>query len=103
MSDWVFYLLWLVVVLVFAGPALRKAGVFIYQWIGWQWSDFQYQRKVRSGKWPYGGYPTCTKCGYDLRSSPVRCPECGQELPPMDSIIVHYLMRVHLGNKDRKN
>jgi hypothetical protein len=36
--------------------------------------------------------PVCRSCGYDLRSSPVRCSECGTPLDPIDSTIVRYMM-----------
>ena len=40
--------------------------------------------------------PVCRSCGYDLRGSPERCPECGAELDPVDSAIVRYM--ISLGN-----
>jgi hypothetical protein len=54
--------LWSPVALTAPLPALRLLGVF------------RLRRRVRSGH--------CAACGYDLRASPARCPECGTPAPP---------------------
>jgi hypothetical protein len=36
--------------------------------------------------------PTCRHCGYDLRSSPQHCPECGNAIDKLDDTIIRYLM-----------
>ena len=31
--------------------------------------------------------PECPACGYDLRASKERCPECGMAIPPLDPMV----------------
>jgi len=46
-------------------PFVLLAALVIYQ----NWPAWQRRRRLRGGR--------CERCGYDLRASPERCPECG--------------------------
>jgi hypothetical protein len=51
-------------------------------------------------EWPHLPPPRCAKCGYDLRASPDRCPECGAPLDKVEGTIVKYLMSLRGRQKD---
>lgn len=47
------------------------------------WSRYRLRRRRSSG--------LCRSCGYDLRASPERCPECGESTPPQNDALVSYV------------
>jgi hypothetical protein len=57
----------------YASLWLRSALVVLLVGIGWSVRGYQRERRVERRR----AAGQCVACGYDLQSSPNRCPECG--------------------------
>ncbi len=78
--------------LCLALAALALSPLFVSVAIGLATGTVQARLRQRRRK--KNGAPVCGKCGYDLRASPERCPECGAPVDPMDGALVRYFQNV---------
>jgi hypothetical protein len=76
-----------IVALALLAPFTKTAVALVIAWGRAQW------RRRHPTETEYGvALPRCGGCGYDLRSSPDVCPECGTPVDRIDATIIRYLM-----------
>lgn len=63
----------------FIGGLTGGSGMGVLTWL-WRGRFRRYLRQQLVSR----GIPICLKCGYDLRASKKRCPECGTARPPSE-------------------
>jgi prepilin signal peptidase PulO-like enzyme (type II secretory pathway) len=80
-------------ILLIIGGLLALIVSFPVAYVSLLWLIRRLRR--RSAEFEFGVEPpTCPHCHYDLRASPDHCPECGHPVPPLDRIIIQYLIRL---------
>jgi peptidoglycan/LPS O-acetylase OafA/YrhL len=55
------------------------ALAFLWLAVSFHWKRRRWRERLANGK--------CTLCGYDLRATPDRCPECGTVPPKLEAKI----------------